>query len=106
MVRGNTYTFNVTVPCSELGPLYISSSDVGVGQGALSSGLQIYACDGGAISFTPNELTPNTIYYQSYFESWAGGPILVTPEISEAKVVLPGVSLFVMLLVATFCMLI
>lgn len=80
VVRGRTYIFQLSdVPT--LHPFYISTSEIGLGAGAYSEGVEgNFATGNETVTFTPTENTPDLLYYQCGSHEYMGWRIYVRDE--------------------------
>jgi hypothetical protein len=80
--RGVTYTFQmVDVPVDH--PFYISTSESGFGAGVWTDGVTgNFATGNQVLTFTPDDDTPDLLYYQCSVHLFMGGRIHVIGEVS------------------------
>jgi glucose/arabinose dehydrogenase len=79
--RGVTYTFQMEdVPADH--PFYISTSQTGAGAGVFTDGVTgNFATGNQVLTFTPDENTPNLLFYQCQLHAFMGGRIHVIGEV-------------------------
>lgn len=83
--RGERYEFDVRTDV--LHDVYFSSSPVGWGGGVVVDGIKGQFIYKGVIEITPNDKTPDVIYYQCQNHSAMGGKVFVVNKgTSEAKI--------------------
>lgn len=74
LTRGVRYEFSVN---STGHPLYITGDPAGNGAVAYNYGVENNQLETGTLSFTPNQLTPNTLYYQSFSDASWGAQLTI-----------------------------
>lgn len=72
LVRGNVYNFNLDGISTSIHPFYLSTSNDGGGTmtGLYTTGVTNSSATSGTVSFSPDDSTPDTLYY--YSGSFAG----------------------------------
>jgi hypothetical protein len=85
VVRGQTYTFNVNTDIKH--DFYLSTSPRGWGASTLTDGVKGNFTYRGIVTFTPNENTPDVVYYQCRNHKNMGSKIHVVDPGEEDSVV-------------------
>jgi hypothetical protein len=83
LVRGKTYTFNVST-----GPMhdfYISKGPQGWGGGTLTEGVDGNFTYQGSVTFSPSAATPDIVYYACRNHQFMGGEIRIVNAGAEGK---------------------
>jgi hypothetical protein len=85
LVRGETYVFEVGSG-AEVHPLYISTSDVGGGEGVWSEGVEgNFATTGNALTFTVPMSAPDLLYYECGAHPRMGWRLNITNPVSNEE---------------------
>ena len=85
VVRGQTYTFNVDTDIKH--DFYLSKSPRGWGAATLTDGVKGNFTYKGTVTFTPNDNTPDVVYYQCRNHKYMGSKIHVVNPGEEDSVV-------------------
>ncbi len=83
--RGKTYTFRVRTNIKH--DFYLSRKDVGWGSAVFSRGVEGQFTYKGDVSFTPDEQTPDTLYYECRNHQYMGGRIVVVDAGADVEAV-------------------